>query len=414
MCVRVVCLLTLLVFALPCSLPAEQANWPEFRGPAGDGRADAAKLPLAIDQSVVQWQTPIHGKGWSSPVVWGNQIWLTTATEDGTQMSVVCVDRSSGKVLHDLVVIENEEPEFCHPMNSYASPTPVIEQGRLYVHFGSYGTLCLDTADASILWRRDDLKCDHFRGPASSPILYDGKLFVAFDGVDVQFVVALDSKTGETVWKAEREIQYGTDVGDQKKAYGTAEVIRLGDQDQLVYPSAVATIAYDPATGESLWIVYHDGMNASARPILSDGMLLITNGSGGMVAVRPDGIGNITDTHIAWSSKKSVSKKASPIVVDGLVYLISDDGIASCRQLRDGKILWQQRLAGSYAASPIYADGKIYLFSVEGMIVTLKSGREFQVLAETELGDGFMASPAVVGNQLILRSKSMLYSVSLP
>lgn len=253
-----------LAMAFICTtLPADQVNWSAFRGTDGDGRADSADLPIKIDESVVQWQTPIHGKGWSSPVVWGDQIWLTTATEDGTKMSVLCVDRESGKVIHDVVVIENEEPEFCHPMNSYATPTPVIQDDRVFVHFGSYGTLCLDTADASVLWRREDLKCDHFRGPASSPILHDGKLFVAFDGVDVQFVVALDAKTGDTIWKRDREIDYGTDVGDRMKGYCTAQVIEVDGQEQLIYPSAVATIAYDPKTGKSLWTAYHEGMNAS-------------------------------------------------------------------------------------------------------------------------------------------------------
>tara|TARA_R110002073_G_scaffold148228_3_gene301237 strand:- start:1807 stop:3063 length:1257 start_codon:yes stop_codon:yes gene_type:complete len=416
MIVRILSYIAVAVFALSYlglakTSVAEVPAWPEFRGGEGDGRADAADLPIAIDASVVQWETPIHGKAWSSPVVWGGQIWLTTAREDGTKMSVVCVDRATGKVLHDVAVIENETPEFCHPMNSYASPTPVIEAGRLYAHFGSYGTVCIDTADAKVLWRRSDLKCDHFRGPASSPILHDGKLFVAFDGVDVQFVVAFDKKTGDTVWQSKREIDYGTDVGDRMKAYGTAEVIRVGNQEQLVYPSAVATIAYDPQTGKSLWTVYHDGMNASARPIYVDGLVLITNGMGGIVAVRPDGKGNVTKSHVVWTSSKSVAKKSSPIVVDGLVYMITDDGIVTCRELEDGRIVWQKRAGGSYAASPIYASGRIYLFSIEGAITTLKAGREYEMLAETELGDGFMASPAVVGDQMILRSKSALYSI---
>ena len=392
---------------------AASANWPEFRGGRGDGQADDAKLPIAIDESVVQWQTPIHGKGWSSPVVWGDQIWLTTATEDGTKMSVLCVDRTSGKVIHDVVVIENQKPEFCHSMSSYATPTPVIEEGRVYVHFGTYGTLCLDTTDASEIWRRDDLHCDHFRGPASSPILHDGKLFVAYDGVDVQFVVAFDAKSGDTVWKKDREIDYGTDVGDRMKGYGTAEVITVDGAEQLVYPSAVATIAYRPDDGRTLWTAYHGGMNASARPIHVDGKVVITNGSGSMVVVRPDGNGDITDSHIEWSAKKSVPKKASPVVINGLIYMVSDDGIASCRQLQDGQLVWQKRLGGTYASSPIYAGQRIYLFDTEGKISTLEAGREFKQLAETNLGDGFMASAAVVGDQLILRSKSALFSVQL-
>ena len=239
------CWITCLAFPATAS-----ENWPEFRGPQGDGQAPEANLPTSIDESVVAWETPIHGKGWSSPVVWGNQIWLTTATEDGKQMSVICVDRQSGEIVHDLVLVENDEPAFCHPMNSYATPTPVVEQGRVYIHFGSYLTACLDTQDASVIWKRVDLPCDHHRGPASSPILFDGKLFVAYDGFDQQYVVALDKKTGETIWKQKRNIDYGTDNGDRMKAYCTGQVIEVGGRNQLVYPSAVASIAYDPLTGE--------------------------------------------------------------------------------------------------------------------------------------------------------------------
>jgi len=387
-------------------------NWPEFRGPHGTGKVEDANLPIAIDESVVRWKTAIHGKGWSSPVVWGDQIWLTTATEDGKTMSVLCVDRASGKVLHDKVLIENESPAFCIPANSYASPTPVIEAGRLYVHFGSYLTACLDTSNANIIWERRDIACDHHRGPASSPILVDGKLFVAYDGFDVQYVIALDSKTGKTIWKRDREINYDTDNGDNMKAYGTAQMIEVNGQKQLVYPSAVATIAYEPETGEPIWTVYHGGMNVSSRPIYRDGLLYITNGSGSMVAVRPEGKGNLTDDGIVWSDHKSVSKKASMLVIDGLIYMNSDDGVLTCREASTGDIVWQERAGGGFAASPIYASGRIYFFSMEGVIITVAPGREFKRLAKTVLGDGFMASPAVVGDELILRSKTELFCIA--
>lgn len=401
-----------IVFVFFCvSTALAETTWPEFRGPTGNGHAIDADLPERVDESVVRWKTPIHGKGWSSPVIWGDQIWLTTATDDGTKMSVICVDRSTGKIKHDIVLQENAEPAFCHPMNSYATPTPVIEQGRVYVHFGSYLTACLDTTDASVVWQRRDLECDHFRGPASSPILYDNKLYIAFDGYDLQYVVALDKKTGKTVWKRSREIDYGTDNGDLKKAYCTAQVIEVGGQKQLVCPSAVATIAYDPQDGTPLWTVYHEGMNASARPLFGDGLVFITNGMGSMVAVRPDGKGDVTGTHIAWSDRKGVAKKASQLLVDGLFYMISDDGVVSCREPRTGEIIWQKRAGSEFAASPIYADGRIYLFSMEGDVLTLRPGREYELIAKTKLGDGYMASPAVVGSELIVRSKSHLYSI---
>lgn len=391
---------------------AEVDTWPEYRGPTGDGHAVAAKLPVKIDETAVVWQTPIHDKGWSSPVVWGTQIWLTTATEDGKRMYVLCVDRTSGKIVHDKLLVENDEPDFCHAMNSYATPTPVIEAGRVYVHFGRYSTVCLDTETAEVIWRRDDLQCDHYRGPASSPILYDDKLFIAYDGFDVQYVTALDKTTGETIWKRARDIDYGTDNGDLKKAYCTASVIHVDGQAQLVYPSAIATIAYDPGSGDALWRVYHQGMNASARPIYGHGLVFITNGMGAMVAVSPRGTGNVTATHIAWSARKGVARKSSQLLVDDLFYMISDEGVASCREAETGNVIWQKRLKGEYAASPIYADGRIYLFSCEGHITALQPGRDYELLAESRLGDGFMASPAVVGDTMVLRSKSTLYSVA--
>ena len=401
-----------ILLATAFSVVASAANWPEFRGPSGDGQAADANLPVSIDDSVVKWKTPIHGKGWSSPVVWEDQIWLTTATEDGTKLSVICVDRKSGEIVHDRVLVENETPAFCHPMNSYATPTPVIESGRVYIHFGSYLTACLDTETADVIWKREDLECDHHRGPASSPIMYDGKLFVAYDGFDVQYVVALDKETGKTVWKKKREIDYGTDDGDRMKAYCTGQVIDVNGQKQLVYPSAVATIAYDPSNGDSLWTVYHDGMNASARPLYGEGLVFLTNGMGAMVAVRPTGKGDVTSTHIEWDARKGVAKKSSQLMVDGLFYMNSDDGIVSARDPKTGDVLWQQRASRSFAASPIHAGGRIYAFSTDGDVLTFKPGDAYEELAKTKLGDGFMASPAVVDDELILRSKSHLYLVS--
>ncbi len=387
-------------------------NWPQYRGPSGDGQAAGADLPINIDESVVKWKTPVHGKGWSSPVVWGNQIWLTTATEDGKTMSVLCIDRNNGEILQDKVLIENQDPAFCHKMNSYATPTPVIQQGRVYVHFGSYLTACLDTSTGEVLWQRTDLPCDHHRGPASSPIIHAGKLFVAYDGFDVQYVVALDIVTGKTLWRRDRDIDYGTEDGDRMKAYCTGHVITVNGNEQLVYPSAAATIAYEIETGEPIWTVYHGGMNASARPLLGEGLLFLTNGSGAMVAVDPTGNGDVTDTHIKWTESQAVAKKSSQLLYEGLLFMISDDGIATCRNAKTGELFWKERLAGDYAASPILANGNIYAFSVDGRTYTIKASRDFIKLADGKLGDGCMASPAVVGNEMYVRSRTELFCLT--
>ena len=188
----------------PCGLGAEEANWPEFRGPQGNGISTSTNLPLRwSEEQNVKWSTPIHGKGWSSPVIWGQQVWLTTATADGHELFAVCIDRDTGKVIHDLKLFDVAKPQFCHPFNSYASPTPAIEAGRIYVTFGAPGTACLDTQTGKVLWARRDIECNHFRGAGSSPILYSNLFFLNFDGSDHQFVLALDKQTGRTVWREE-------------------------------------------------------------------------------------------------------------------------------------------------------------------------------------------------------------------
>lgn len=405
--------LTVIIMCLAAFADAAD-NWPEFRGPQGLGASDATGLPAEFGEDKnIAWKTPIHGKGWSSPVVWGHQIWLTTATEDGHQQFGVCVDLESGKIIHDLLLYENENPDFCHPTNSYASPTPVIEEGRVYLHFGKYGTVCLDTKTGKKLWERRDFACNHFRGPGSSPILFGDLLFVNFDGFDYQYVVALNKNTGETVWRRDRNIDYGTDNGDMKKAYGTPTIVEYGGRVQLVSPAAIATIAYDPATGEELWQIQHGGMNVGARPMFGHGLVFISAGSGptSLVAVRPDGEGNVTNSHVAWNSGQTVPKRSSQVLVDDLLFMISDNGVASCREATTGEILWQKRFDGDYWASPIYADGRVYAFSKDGNIPVFEASREFKLLAENQLDAGFNASPAVVEKALILRTNTHLYRI---
>ena len=404
-------LFTVIYFLLFVNSLIGQENWPEFRGPTGDGVALGITLPTDLgDQTNVSWETPIHGRGWSSPVIWGEQIWLTSATEDGKKMFGICVDLKTGKVIHDKLIYQNENPRFRHATNSYASCTPAVEAGRVYLHFGSYGTVCLDTNTGDTIWNREDFECDHFRGPGSSPILYGDNLIVAYDGSDKQYVVAFNKETGETAWKTDRNLEYGTDNGDWKKAYGTASVFEIAGKPMLIYPSASATVAYDPRTGEPMWTVYHDGMNASARPILTkDGLVILTNGMGRMDAVNPQGKGDITKTNIDWTLSKNVTRRPSPILVNGKLFMFNDKGIASCVRAKDGKISWQQRIKTTFAASPIFDGEHIFAFSEKGQIYAFQPSGEYDLIEETELGDGFKASPAVAGDRLILRSISKLY-----
>lgn len=406
-----VCLIGLLLTGVAV---AEDAEWNQFRGPNGDGRADSANLPVTFGESEnVKWKTPIHGKGWSSPVVSDGRIWMATATEDGKKMYGVCVSADDGQVLHDKLIFENVEPRFCHPTNSYASPTPIVESGRVYFSFGSYGTACLDAKTAEVLWTRRDLECDHFRGPASSPVLFEDVLIVPYDGFDKQYVVGFDKRTGKTKWRTPREIDYGTDNGDRKKAYATAATITVDGKPQVVIPSAGATVAYQPLTGKEIWRVNHGGMNAAARPVFGDGLVYVTAGDGGksMVAIRPTGQGDVTDTHIAWTLGKTVPKRSSQLLIDDRIFMVNDAGVASCLHAKTGKVIWQKRLEGDFWASPLYANGRIYLSSKEGRMPVIAAADSFKLLADNRLETGINASPAVIDDDLIVRSWKHLYRI---
>lgn len=408
------CALAVLLMLATSGNSFAQPNWNQFRGPNGDGRAETDRLPARWSETEnVVWKTAIHGRGWSSPVVWGDRIWLTTATEDGRRMSALCLDARTGDVIHDLLIFENQKPSFCHPENSYASPTPYVTADRVFVHFGSYGTACLDSETGQRLWERRDLECNHFRGPGSSPIVDGDRLFVAFDGFDRQYVVALDKETGETVWQKERNIEYGTDNGDRKKAYSTCSMIEFDGRRQLISPSAAATISYDPKSGREWWRVYHGGMNAAVRPLFGHGLVYIAAGSGkrSLIAVRPDGSGDISESHIVWGTSRGAPKRPSQILIDDLLFMINDGGIASCLDAKTGETIWQHRFDGEYWASLFSAGGRIYAFSKSGYTPVFAASREFQLLAESQLDDGFLASPATDGKALFLRTRTHLYRV---
>jgi outer membrane protein assembly factor BamB len=405
--------LTLLLLVIAMAT-ARADNWSRYRGPTADGMSTAAGLPIEWSESKnVAWKTAIHGKAWSSPVIWGNQIWMTSATEDGKQLFAVCVDRDSGQVVQDKLVFEIAEPQYCIPFNSYASPTPVIEAGRVYVHYGAAGTACLDTASGETLWTRQDLPCDHHRSAGSSPILYGDLLVVAFDGFDVQYVVALDKITGKTVWRRDRNIDYGSDNGDVKKAYCTARVIEVNGKPQLVYPSAGATIAYEPTSGEELWRVRHGGMNAACPILFGNGRLFINTAAGGfkLFALRAGGTGDVTNTHVEWKCSQGTSTRASQLLIDNRIYMVSDAGIASCLDADTGKAVWQSRLGGEFTSSPVCAEGRIYFCNQDGETFVVAAQPEFKLLATNRLDDGFMASPAICGKSLYLRTKTHLYRI---
>jgi outer membrane protein assembly factor BamB len=399
------------------SLCSAAEVWTQFRGPNGQGVSDAKGLPVEWSEtSNVKWKTPIHGRAWSSPVIWHDQIWLTTATEDGKELAALKIDRESGEVLLDRVVFKIAEPQFCYPFNSYASSTPVIEEGRLYVHYGSHGTACLDTETGSTLWARQDLRCDHFRGAGSSPIVYQNLLIVNFDGADTQYVVAFNKITGETVWKRDRDINYGTSDGDAKKAYATPAIAELGGRPLLISPSAGATIAYDPLSGDEVWRVRSGGMNAACPPLVGDGLIYVNTADGGyrQFALQPMGVGDISDSNVVWKQGQEMPVRCAPLLSDGLLFMINEAAVLSCLDAQTGKRVWRHRLVGKYSASPVLAEGRIYFSSEEGEFPVIAAGRKYELLATNRLDDGCMASPAIAGRALYIRTKKAIYRIEKP
>ena len=398
-------------------------HWPQFRGPGGDGHSDAAGLPSQWSETQnIVWKTAIHDRGWSSPVIYGKQIWLTTATKDGRQLYALCLDRDTGKIIKDLKLFDVAQPQYAHPFNTYASPTPVIEAGRVYITFGSPGTACIDTRTFKVLWERRDFECNHFRGAGSSPVLFQNLLLMHFDGSDRQYVVALDKRTGKTVWQTKRSIDF-QDIepsgkiasdGDFRKAFATPQVAQINGRWEMISFGSKAAYSYDPFTGKELWRVEERAQfSASTRPVIGFGMIFYPTGlsAGQLFAVRTGGNGLLNDSSIAWRVKRGVPNKPSILLVDDLIYMIGDTGIASCLEAKTGVQVWQQRIGGEYSASPVYADGKVWLFSEEGKTTVLKPGRAFEKLAENKLDEGFLASPAIVGKAFYLRTRTHLYRI---
>lgn len=419
-------LATLLWIGLCTASLAADAPWNQFRGPRGDGTSAEKGLPVKFSEGSkeIVWKTPIPGRAWSSPVVWGKQIWVTNAPdiqgntkekvklEKPIDLSAVCVDLETGKIIHNRKLFEVSELQITHATNTFASPTPYIEEGRVYVHFGSYGTACLDTNTGETIWQRRDLECDHFRGPGSSPIVHGDLLYLTFDGYDFQYITALDKKTGKTVWKKDRGIDYKTKDGDAKKGYSTPSIIEVEGRELLISPFAYATIAYEPKTGEPIWTVFHGGMNAAARPLYGNGLVYINAADGGkaLIAVKPEGKGDIT-SNIVWRTDEKIPKRSSQLLVGDLYFMMNDSGIATCLDAKSGKLIWTQRLRGEYWSSPLLADGLIYCFSKDGDMQVFKAAREFELVAENKLNDGSSASPIVAGKSLIVRTTSHLYRI---
>ncbi|MBZ0256825.1 PQQ-binding-like beta-propeller repeat protein, partial [bacterium] len=256
-------------------------NWPDWRGPGNEGHSDATGLPDAWSETEnVVWKTEIHDMGHSTPVVWGDQAWITTATKRGETLYAVCADLNTGKIIHDIPVFKPENPQRINGNNTYATPSPVIEEGRVYVHFGSFGTACIDTKSGEILWKRTDLNCEHMQGPGSSPFIYKDLLILHLEGTDVQFITALNKKTGEDVWRYDRprDLYEAMKVLAYRKSYQTPIIVNVDGKDQMISNGALMVTGHDPLTGKVIWEVRYGEDNSIGRVVSGLGMFFVNCG----------------------------------------------------------------------------------------------------------------------------------------
>lgn len=393
-------------------------NWPEFRGPTGQGLSNATSLPVKWDlQSNVRWKTAIPGKGWSSPIVHDGCIFLTTAVpseeDPPSQQSLraLCLDTATGKTVWNVEVFAKQmKPgEKINAKNSFASPTPITDGDHVFVHFGPDGTACLD-GDGKLIWANDQLRYNSVHGAGGSPIFSGLRLVLLCDGAENPFVVALDRDSGTVAWRTSRP-----SMASPRWSFGTPLAIDVEGKPQLVCPAAQMICTYDPESGKELWRVrYPNKWSIVPRPVFSHGLVFVCTGYPGtaeLLAIRPTGLGDVTDSHVAWRINKHVPQTPSPLIVGNDIFLVSDDGIASCRDVASGTLHWVQRLGGNYSASPVHAEGRIYLQSEQGVCTVISASREYQQLGSTDLAEPILASCAFADAAIFIRTEGSLYRI---
>lgn len=393
--------------------PLPAADWPQFRGPTGQGHASADPVPIDwTEQKNVVWKAAIEGRGHSSPVLWGDQVWVSTAAPNGRALGAIGLDRATGKVLHTITVFEPPRPEEIHADNTYASPTPCIAAGRLYVDYGTYGAACIDTTTGEVLWRNTELAIDHQGGPGSSPVLYRDLLIVQRDGADRQFVAAIDTQTGQFRWKRDRSAPFRENP-TTRRSFASPLLHEWDGRTLLISPAADQCHAYDAETGAELWHVRYTGFSNVPCPVADGDLVYICTGffNPEIAAIRLGGSGDVTGTHLVWRYKSQVPNVSSPIVADGRLYFVSDGGVLTCLNAATGEKLNVQRLGGNYSASPLYAGGRLYFCSKEGLTRVVEPGDKPRVVASRKLGTGILASPVAVDGALYIRTESHLYRI---
>lgn len=415
------CTFSFFAFLLSCQ-PANKQNWTHFRGSNMDGHAQVETAPLSWSNTEnVVWKVPVKGLGWSSPVVYENQIWLTSAAKEGNEFYTVCYDLETGNLLDEKIIFTAEDPQRIHGTNSYATPTPCIEKGFVYVHYGHFGTACINTKNFEVVWKREDMPCNHMQGPASSPIIYKDKLIIHLEGTEDPYVAALDKKTGETIWKSIRPKEiYDPLEPVYRKSYQTPIVIETNGKELLISNSSYLCFAHDVNTGEVIWTIEYRDDSTVSQPLYYNGLVYVNSGWlfednkpfwTRQYAVDPNGTGDITNTHVKWTYEEDVPQIPTPVIVEGKMYMVHDRGLLSCLDAANGNLIWTEKLKGNFNSSPIYAGGNIYFINVKGECTIIKPGDSFQKLAENDINEMVKAVPVFVEGKMILRTEKNLYSI---
>jgi outer membrane protein assembly factor BamB len=420
---RLSCFLLAAMLFISWPVNSQAQNWTHFRGSSSSGLAETENIPIKWDDSSVKWKKEIHDRGHSSPVVFGDQIWVTTAKADGKELYSVCVDFKTGEIIFDIKVFTPDEAEEKHQLNTYATPTPCIEKGFVYVNYGNTGTACINTSNGSVVWKNSDFKCKFVQGPASSPVLYRNLLILHYEGVDVQYLVALDKSNGKLIWKSDRPADPYKPLPEiGKKAYTTPLILNVKGRDLLISNGSAICIAYDPESGKEIWRVVDGAESTIAMPITENGVVywytgFMVAGDGSnytdFLAVNPDGQGDITATNIIWKKKDELAhnQMLTPVIRDGLIYTVNSRNTMMCIDAKTGEEVWSKHVTSDYDASPLYINGNIWFFSAKGEILVLKAGRKYEVVAQNKTDSGIFATPAVLRNSMILRTQNFLYRI---
>lgn len=400
---------------------AQIDSWTHFRGDQLNGIARVQNVPVKWNDSNINWKTEIHDMGWSSPVVYNDQIWLTTASDDGKKMYATCLDLFNGEIVFDILVFEPDSLFYKHNINSYATPSPCIEDGYVYVHFGRYGTACLNSKSGDIIWQRTDIQFEDVQGPGSSLLLYKDKLILHCEGIDRQSIIALNKSNGETLWEAERPADiYSFLEPIGKKAYITPIIVNINGKDQLISNGSAVCISYDPDTGNEIWRVVGGIDSTISSPFSENGIVYFYTGYkkdpdgeryAELLAVDPTGKGNITDSHVKWKIRTPILQLLTPVIKDGLIYTVDTKNTMMCIEAKTGSLIWSERVKGKFNSSPIYADGKIFFPSLQGEVIVIREGKVREILAVNKLEGEIWATPVILDGSILVRTSKYLYKI---